>query len=45
MIRLEDIRREFKMAGHSLTVLQDINLVIASGEFVSIMGPSGSGKR
>lgn len=44
MIKLVDIRREFRMASHSLTVLHDINLQVSSGEFVSIMGPSGSGK-
>ncbi|MGE4158239.1 MAG: ABC transporter ATP-binding protein [Planctomycetota bacterium] len=44
MIKLENIRREFMMAGTPLRVLHDINLEIGSGEYVSIMGPSGSGK-
>lgn len=30
--------------GNQLLALSDVNLAVASGEFVSIMGPSGSGK-
>jgi putative ABC transport system ATP-binding protein len=31
-------------SGNQLLALSDVNLAVASGEFVSIMGPSGSGK-
>jgi len=44
MIRLIDITRAFKMGEQTVLALNKINLVIHSGEYVSIMGPSGSGK-
>ncbi|KAF5410625.1 MAG: putative ABC transporter ATP-binding protein [Candidatus Methanocomedens sp.] len=31
-------------SGNQVVALNDVNLAVASGEFVSIMGPSGSGK-
>lgn len=44
MIRLTAITRTFHMGDQAVYALDDINLHIASGEYVSIMGPSGSGK-
>ena len=44
MIRLTAITRTFHMGDQAVYALNDINLHIASGEYVSIMGPSGSGK-
>ena len=44
MIRLNAITRTFHMGDQVVHALNDINLVITSGEYDSIMGPSGSGK-
>ena len=44
MIRLTAISRTFYMGDQAVYALNDINLHIASGEYVSVMGPSGSGK-
>ncbi|MGW8227450.1 MAG: ABC transporter ATP-binding protein [Gammaproteobacteria bacterium] len=44
MIKLQHIRRDFKVGDQFVHALDDINLEITTGEYVSIMGPSGSGK-
>ena len=45
-IKLEfaDVSKSFGTAENRLVVLQDINLVIENGQFVSIIGESGCGK-
>lgn len=44
MIDLKDIRKSYRTGAQSLQVLKGIDLDIADGELVSIMGSSGSGK-
>ena len=44
LIELAGLRREFRTGDHTLVVLKDIDLTIASGEMVAIVGASGSGK-
>ncbi|MEI6714185.1 MAG: ABC transporter permease [Verrucomicrobiota bacterium] len=43
-LRLEDIRKDYALAGESVSVLKGINLVVPEGDYIAIMGPSGSGK-
>jgi putative ABC transport system ATP-binding protein len=44
MIRLQGIRRIFKVGGQDVNALDAVDLHISSGEYLSVMGPSGSGK-
>lgn len=44
MIQLTNIRKSYRMGAQQLQVLKGIDLHIANGELVSIMGSSGSGK-
>lgn len=44
IIRLENIRRNFIVGSETVHALRGVNFTINSGEFVTIMGTSGSGK-
>lgn len=44
MLALQNVRKIFRTDEVETTALNDININIAKGEFVSIMGPSGCGK-
>ncbi len=44
MIELQHISKWITTGGIRTFILKDINLTVNEGEFVSIMGPSGSGK-
>ena len=44
MLRLSKLNKFYQIATHSLHVLRDVDLEIAEGEMVAIMGASGSGK-
>ncbi len=43
-LQITDLNMTFQIAGQSIAVLQEINLDVKPGEFVSIIGPSGCGK-
>jgi len=43
-LEIYDVSKSFEIAGKPLNVLEQINLHIEPGEFVSIVGPSGCGK-
>lgn len=44
MIKLEQIKKSYKLNNTSFEVLKGIDMHVKEGEFVSIMGSSGSGK-
>lgn len=43
-VEVHDVHKSFKRGSEELDVLNGLNLIVESGEFVSLMGPSGSGK-
>jgi putative ABC transport system ATP-binding protein len=44
IIRIENLRRDFKVGGEVVHALRGVSFTIYEGEFVTIMGTSGSGK-
>lgn len=44
MLRLENITKNYKVAGGEIKVLKGLNVSFRKNEFVSILGPSGCGK-
>ncbi len=41
---LEHVSKTFDLGGRHVTAVEDVDLQIADGEFISIVGPSGCGK-
>ncbi len=44
LIRFEKISRRYQMGGETIHALREVSLEIGRGEYVAIMGPTGSGK-
>ncbi|WP_456371947.1 ABC transporter ATP-binding protein [Thiolapillus sp.] len=44
VIELRQVHRDFQVGDQVVHALDDVNLKIATGDYLSIMGPSGSGK-
>ena len=42
LIQLNNVWRTYRMGDNEVHALQGMNLVVKQGEFVAIMGPSGS---
>ena len=44
MIQAHSIDKSYKLSGRQVPVLKNISLTVSEGEFIAIMGPSGTGK-
>ncbi len=44
LVQIRHLSKSYRRGSQRIPVLSDVNLSIASGDFVAMMGPSGSGK-
>ncbi|WP_222920234.1 ABC transporter ATP-binding protein [Natrinema sp. SYSU A 869] len=43
-IKIQNLTKVYKESGNEIVAVDDVNLTIADGEFVTLVGPSGCGK-
>src|ERR1700745_436475 len=44
-VRIQSVDKIYPVQNGAVTALKDVNVSVGDGEFVSILGPSGCGKR
>jgi putative ABC transport system ATP-binding protein len=44
ILNIQNVSKTYQSAGHTLTVLENVNFSVEAGSTMSIVGPSGSGK-
>lgn len=44
LIKLKSVKKHYKMGDNTVKAVDGIDILVESGDFVAIMGPSGSGK-
>ena len=44
LVRVKDVEKVFHRGSEEIHVLSGLNLEVSRGEFLALMGPSGSGK-
>lgn len=45
IIKIKNMSKSYELGGETVKALQDVCLTIGKGDFISIIGPSGSGNR
>jgi multiple sugar transport system ATP-binding protein len=43
-IKVEDLRKKYEVSGRTEVAVEEVNLTIKDGEFLTLVGPSGCGK-
>jgi putative ABC transport system ATP-binding protein len=45
VIDVIDVRKNYQIGGMEIPILNGIDITVRSGEYLAVMGPSGSGER
>ena len=43
LIEVQSVNKTYQRGGETLVVLDDLNLEVPKGDYLALMGPSGSG--